>query len=179
MIRVGRNYGDSGTYDCAFSGFNARMSEANAILGIESLKVLDKNVARRNRMARLYKKLLGKLPGISFQEIDRADQSSFKDFSIYVDREVFGLDRDVLCEALLAENIIVKKYFYPPVHLQAAFKDYVRDQKKGLANTIKVSNNVLSLPLYSHIDKEIVIVICDAVESICRDQDAIKSKQRV
>ncbi len=172
LIRVGRNYGDSGTYDCAFSGFNARMSEANALLGIESLKMLNKNVARRNKMVKLYKKMLEKLPGISFQEIDLEDQSSFKDFSIFVDPEKFGCNRDVLCDALLAENIISKKYFYPPVHLQKAFASLDSDHEMG--NTINISSNVLSLPLYSHIEKESVEKICQVMKDICTYSDEIK-----
>ena len=42
-LRTARNYGDSGDYNCKFNGLNARMNEMEAILGIASLKSLDKN----------------------------------------------------------------------------------------------------------------------------------------
>jgi len=38
-LRVGRNYGDDGSYDCAFEGINARMSELHAVLGLASLEM--------------------------------------------------------------------------------------------------------------------------------------------
>src|SRR3990167_6195499 len=84
-IRAGRNYGDTGNYNPEFSGLSARMSEFNALLGIESLKMLEKNVAARNKTAKMYRKLLSRTPGISFQSIDNKNRSSFKDFSIKID----------------------------------------------------------------------------------------------
>lgn len=174
-IRVGRNYGDAGTYDCEFSGFNARMTEFSALLGIESLKFLEKNVRSRNKMVGLYKKFLATLPGISFQKINDGDRSSFKDFSIYINEAKFGLDRNELFDSLLAEKIIVKKYFYPPVHRQ---KTFLTCNNKNLNNTDRISENVLSLPLYSHISSETVGKICLAVNNIYINRNKIKQNKK-
>jgi len=165
QIRIGRNYGDSGDYDSTFSGFNARMSEFHAMLGIESLKDLEKNVARRNRIAELYKTGLSQVPGISFQNIKSGNRSSFKDFTILIDEKIFGLSRDLLYKALTAEKISVKKYFYPPVHEQKAFASYPSDESQ-LKQTHRVSYNVLSLPLYSHIEEGTVATIIDTIKNI-------------
>lgn len=164
-LKIARNYGDSGDYDCEFSGFNARMSEFNALLGIETLKMLEKNVIRRNRLVDIYKQGLSSIPGIEFQSIDPNDRSTFKDFSIYINENEVGLTRDELYERLLAENIIVKKYFYPPVHRQKAFKKYIAYDFQ-LPNTDKISINSLSLPLFSHIDGETVAKICFLVKKL-------------
>lgn len=177
-VRIGRNYGDPGTYDCEFSGLSARMNEFNAILGIESLKMLEKNVARRNRIAKLYKKRLSKTPGISLQEVEKDNRSSYKDFSILVYESEFGISRDMLCEALLAENIITKKYFYPPVHLQKAFLDYAKGANSSFPQTMRLSQKSLSLPLYSHIELEKVDIICRAIESTFSFKEEIKKKIR-
>lgn len=61
-IRVGRDYGNSGDYNPTFIGLNARMSEFHAALAIESLKMLELNVQRRNDIAARYTALLSKLP---------------------------------------------------------------------------------------------------------------------
>lgn len=163
-IRIGRNYGDPGTYNPEFSGLSARMSEFNASLGLESLKTLEKNVIRRNRVVKLYKKLLSKLPGIKFQKIQKDDRSSFKDFSILIDERKFGISRDILYKALMAENIIVKKYFSPSVHKIKAFMAYSKNLY--LPVTEKVSENSLSLPLSSHIKDAVIKKICRTVEKI-------------
>ncbi len=163
-LRVARNYGDSGDYDCAFAGFNARMSEVNALMGIETLKMIEKNVARRNEIVKLYKDRLSRMQGISFQSIDPKDRSTFKDFSVHIDEKVFGMTRDELYDALLKENIIVKKYFYPPVHAQKAYKNIKQANK--LDNTVRITDRVFSLPLYSHIEEDTVRDICCVLQNI-------------
>jgi dTDP-4-amino-4,6-dideoxygalactose transaminase len=47
-VRMGREYGNDGSYDSAFAGINARMSEFNALLGLYSLKRLDAAARSRN-----------------------------------------------------------------------------------------------------------------------------------
>ncbi len=174
-IKIGRNYGDPGDYDCQFSGLSARMSEFNAILGIESLKILEKNVSRRNSIAKMYQKLLSDIPGIGFQKIREDNRSSYKDFSVLIDEKKFGLSRDRLAEAMLAENIVVKKYFYPPVHQQKAFKVFGLAENGNLKNTLIVSFNSLSLPLYSHIKEEDVNNICLVLKRIYQHSDEIRN----
>jgi len=45
---------------------------------------------------------------------------------------------------------VTRKYFYPPLHAHPA---YAHAKKPGLAITDDISNRVLSLPMYSHIEK--------------------------
>ncbi|MBN1870855.1 MAG: DegT/DnrJ/EryC1/StrS family aminotransferase [Candidatus Omnitrophica bacterium] len=175
-IRVGRNYGDAGTYSCEFSGLNARMSELHALLGISSLENLERNVQWRNKLVRLYKSLLSSIPGIRFQEIREGDRSSFKDFSIVINEKEFGLNRDVCGACLEKENIGVKKYFYPAVHTQKAFARYYnKSYQRTLRTTVAVSENILSLPLYSHMKETHVRKICACIEGINRNKLQIQS----
>lgn len=164
-IRLGRNYGDSGTYDCELLGLSARMSELHAILGIESLKNLEKNTAKRNKLVTLYKQLLTSVPGISFQKIEAGNRSSFKDFSIYIDKDQFGLSCDKLAKALTAENIMVKRFFYPPLHKQKLYAKF-KNPKNNLENTNNLSENSLSLPLYSHMDWKSIRKVYEAIHRI-------------
>ncbi len=166
-IRTGRNYGDPGTYDSEFSGFNARMSEFHALLGIECLKDLEKNVVRRNRLATLYKKLLANVPGLYFQEVETENRSTFKDFSVLVNEREMGLSRDVLSVALAKENITTKKYFSPPVHEQKAFKGYYKaSYRSNLPATKMISRRILNLPIYSHMPESVVRKICTVIEKL-------------
>lgn len=176
-VRCGRNYGDPGTYDCEFSGLSARMNEFSALLGIASLDMLDKNVKRRADIVKAYKDALSGMPGISFQHIEKGSRSSFKDFSIMVDEAGFGMNRDQLYNALMAENIVVKKYFYPPLHFQKAFRHFSGHNMR-LKNTEAVSRNILSLPLFSHIRKTDVGKICCAILNIHRHGDVLRVAEK-
>lgn len=165
-IRIGRNYGDSGTYDCDFVGLSARMPEISALLGIKCLEMLEKNVEARNHLAIVYREELSKIPGISFQKIEHKNKSSYKDFSVCINEERFGMDRDILCDALAKENIITKKYFFPAVHRQKVYKKYYDGDKNSLVVTEQLSNNSLSLPLYSHMTEAEIRKISRTIENL-------------
>ncbi len=165
-VRMGRNYGDPGNYDCEFVGLNARMPEWNAILALKSLEMLEENASRRNELVKMYKDRLSKVPGISFQKIGKGCRSSFKDFSLYIDANKFGLNRDELAVALKKERIQTRKYFYPPIHWQRAYKEYYDSYRGKLPVTERVSQNLLSIPLYSHMPEEEVEKVCVAIENI-------------
>ena len=172
-LRVARNYGDSGDYDCEFAGLNARMAEFNAILGAEGLKIIDRKIKRRNRIARLYTDFFKAYEGISFQKVDKGDLSTFKDYSIIIDPRVTGIDRNIISFALEKEGIMTRKYFYPPVHMQKAYRSRKRN---GLTTTEKLSNRVLSLPIYYSLSDNQIEKICYAFARIFRYKDEIKER---
>lgn len=101
-IIMGREYGNSGNYDSAFPGLNARMPEFNALLGLCSLARLEEAACTRNQSAELFQEMLGVLPGVGFQEIRPGNRCSYKDFSVTFEADKFGLTRDELALALSA-----------------------------------------------------------------------------
>ncbi len=165
-IRIGRTYGDPGNYDCEFPGLSARMGEFNALLGLRSLEMLEQNIAHRHDLVRLYKEQLGDIPGIAFQRIDAPCRSTYKDFSLFIDPLVFGMNRDELAAELQKQNIQTKKYFYPPLHLQKAYEKYNGEYGKRLQRTEDISRTVLSLPLYSHMPREEVLYITRVIRGL-------------
>src|SRR5215471_8704655 len=76
-IRIGREYGNDGNYGSTFAGLNARMPELSALMGIHSLRNLEQAAQHRNRVADLYRRELGRLSGISFQNIADGNRSSY------------------------------------------------------------------------------------------------------
>lgn len=164
-IRIGREYGNSGNYDSAFAGINARMPEFNALLGWQSLQRLEAAAQRRNEVVALYRRELGELPGIEFQVVREGNRNSYKDFSITIDAEAFGLTRDELQQALTAENIDTRTYYDPPVHRHTAYQHFAPSDI-SLPNTERLAAQSLSLPVWSKMDEEIVLQICEAFRTI-------------
>ena len=112
--------------------------------------------------AALYRKALGDLPGIAFQQVRETDRHSYKDFSITIDERAFGLGRDGLAWALEAENIDTRKYYDPPVHRQTAYARFA-SQSQVLDNTDLLAARSLSLPMWSEMKDETVLDICRAI----------------
>ncbi len=166
-VRIGRNYGNPGNYDCLFPGFNARMSELHAILALRSFDMLEGAVQHRNRVVQYCRERLNSIPGIHFQHISSNDRSSFKDFSLVVDENVFGLTQKQLAHALLAENIHTRIYYSPVLHQMEAFKSFApADAHERLAETLYLESHALSLPLYSDMSNEEAEALCAAIERI-------------
>jgi dTDP-4-amino-4,6-dideoxygalactose transaminase len=165
-VRIGRNYGDPGTYDCEFSGLNARMPEFNAILGKQTLGTLAQTLESREAWAGLYRERLSGIPGLTFQQIAPYCRTTYKDFTLLVEASEFGLSRDDLAQALECEGIMTKKYFFPPQHRQRAFAGLSARADGDLPHTEHVSRRTLSLPLFPGLGRANVDGVCRAIERI-------------
>jgi dTDP-4-amino-4,6-dideoxygalactose transaminase len=147
-VKIGRNYANPGNYDCQFIGLNARMSEVHALVGIESFRMLEANVAERQRLVKVYQQKLAGIRGIHFQEVRLVDTSSQKDLSLRIVASEFGHTRDELRAELTRAGIETRTYFAPPVHLQAAYKQWRSQYAGKLPVTEQVATEILNLPLF-------------------------------
>lgn len=173
-VRMGREYGNSGNYDSAFAGLNARMPEFNALIGLRSLEMLEEAAVTRNQSADLFQELLGILPGTGFQQVRPGNRSSYKDFSVTIDPERFGLTRDELALALAEEGIDTRKYYEPPVHRQTAYRSYY--DGRPLPNTEWLAQTSLSFPMWSKMDPAVVRGICAAVQRIYHHRAEVRRR---
>ncbi len=165
-VRIGRDYGNPGNYNCEFWGLNARMSELHAALGLRSLAMLDRNVAARNELVRRYKEDLASVSGIDYQLHLPDTVSTFKDFSLLINDEALGISRNGLARALAAENIGSRPYFDPPLHRQDAYAPYFTESDPRLPETNFVSGHALSIPLFSHMTEGEVDRVSEAIVAI-------------
>jgi dTDP-4-amino-4,6-dideoxygalactose transaminase len=165
-VALARKFGDPGTENTRFCGLNAKMQEFNAILGLENLKTVGQCIENRRRYAGILRERLGQLPGIHFQQIQPDVYMNYQNFALLVEETEFGLSRDKLYTALAAENILARKYFYPPLHLHQAYAPYCERYQGKLPITEKVANTILCLPIYSVMSDEMLDGICLAIESI-------------
>jgi dTDP-4-amino-4,6-dideoxygalactose transaminase len=164
QLRIGRDYGNPGTYDCQFPGLNARMSELHATVALASLDGLDDCIAYRNELVEAFKKAVADLPGLGFQRVDAEDVSSYKDLTLILEPATFGLTSGQLQRALKAEGIDSRRYYHPPIHRQQAYAHLPLDRQ--LPVTDGLADRLLTPPLYSHMTVEQVLGVADAVRGI-------------
>ena len=145
--RIGRNYGNPGDYDCQFVGLNARMSELHAVLALASFEDLERRIERRNELAASSRAMLGTIPGIAFPMVREGDRSTYKDLTILVDEDAFGMTADRLAEALAAEGVETRRYYSPPVHQMRAYRSIAAGVE--LPVTEEAARGALSLPLWA------------------------------
>ena len=161
-VHLGRNYGAGSDYNCLHIGLNGKMSELHAALAIESLSLMPKLVQSRNELAALYRKRLSEIPGIRFQDVSLDHVSTYKDFAIIIDAKAFGMGREDLIVHLNNEGIFPKRYFYPPLHSMSVYQA-IDCRADNLENTVKIADNIICLPIYSHMGMDTVEKICYAI----------------
>lgn len=172
-VRLGRDYGNPGNYDCEFAGLNARMSELHAAVGLASLQGLDERIAHRNRLVDEFKKATATVAGLTFQHVPDEDVSTYKDLTLLIDDTAFGLTAEQLGRALKAEGIDSRRYYFPPIHRQKAYAHL--PQTRELPVTEAVAASVLTPPLYSHMSVEQVRRVADAVVHVHESAAQLRS----
>lgn len=173
-LRVARNYGNPGDYDCVTAGLNARESELHALLAVLSLRQTEGHIARRDAIVRRYRDGLAGIAGVSFQKIDDACRSTHNYFAVRIDRERFGLSNRELHDALDEDRIRTKIYFHPPLHRQSRFMD-LPGLRGEFPNTDRVCNEVLCLPLFSHMRDDQADRVVESIAACARHAEEIRS----
>lgn len=137
-------WGHKGDYNTILPGLNARMSEVHALIGYESLKIIDELLEKRFNQVELYKKYLNSDKFI-FQEIEENSISTYKDFPIIFKQISNRLSRKKLIDYLQKNGVSVKTYFDPPIHKHHYYKNY---KISFLKNTEEISKKIICLPLF-------------------------------
>jgi dTDP-4-amino-4,6-dideoxygalactose transaminase len=162
-VRLGRDYANPGDYDSRFVGLNARMSELHAALALESLVRFEEHLSRRAALAVRYRAALATIPGIHTQVLGDGEVTTNKDFTIAIDPDVFGLDRDALVLALRADGIDTRNYFSPPVHRQQAYRAIAGP---ALPVTDLTASRVVSLPMWGDLPADAVDAVCEVIAAV-------------
>ncbi len=116
-LRSERNQGravDMGWLDHDRLGFNYRLSDVAAAMGVAQVEKLDSLLERRARVARHYEERLGGLEGVRTPIAGRGNE--VRSWFVYTVRLPEGVDRDATI-ARLAEHGVASKAYLPCVHL--------------------------------------------------------------
>lgn len=135
-----RFFGHNDAKDVIEEGFNGKMTEVHAALGLANLKYFDQVLADRKRKYLLYRKLLSPHPSLSFQAF-HVGQVNYSYFPV-----VFESEPQLLAaEKNLQENAIVpRRYFYPSVNTYRA----IVPDAPAMPVSEDIASRILCLPLY-------------------------------
>lgn len=159
-VRRFRHHGQSEKtrYQYFDLGFNYRMTDIAAAVGIEQLKKIEDFNKKRMRNAKLLTDGLKNIKGLITPIVKKNYKHVFHQYTIRVTEE-FKMSRDELSQ-YLKEKDIGSAIFYPnPLHLYPQFShlEHIRD---SLPVAEKVSRQVISLPVHPGLtDKEVEFII--------------------
>ncbi|MBC6369197.1 aminotransferase class I/II-fold pyridoxal phosphate-dependent enzyme [Algoriphagus sp. AK58] len=102
-------------------GYNYRMNNMAAAIGVAQLEKLDAWIAKRRLVNERYRELLSDIPGIDFQTETGNVKSNYWLTTILVDEALAGVSNDRL-RVLLFKNGIETRFLWKPLHLQPVYK---------------------------------------------------------
>lgn len=139
-------------------GFNYRMTDLQAAMGIVQLGRLPEVVERRRALARRYQEAIADIHGLRAVRDPEHGTSNFQSFWVEVGRG-YGLDREGLLEALARAQISARRGIMA-AHRQAPYESLT--PRGGLPATDRLTDNTLILPLFHQLsepDQDRVIAI--------------------
>jgi dTDP-4-amino-4,6-dideoxygalactose transaminase len=159
-----RHRGHAHSYDVVARGFNYRLDELRAAIGLVQLRRLDEGNQARARIVARYRQALDGKNGltIAFAGGDR-EASSAHHLAVVVLPED-GLQASM--RTFLEERGIQTSIHYPPIH---RFSEYAAQPGRRLPVTDRISRRILTLPLYAHMRDEQVEIVIDGVLDALED----------
>jgi len=158
-----RHHGRPSTYDVMMHGFNYRMDDMRAALGVSQLsRLLKNNDRRRDRMA-VYAEEVAKL---NSNEINFIFGDRPKDGTGHVAGVVIPEEKRDAVRLALAEKRIQTSLHYPPIHKFTAFSDFA-DTSLPVAE--QFSRSMITLPMHAYLPEaapaEIIATLYESLQS--------------
>lgn len=160
-LHMQQYYGMTDNEHCPIIGANAKMTEFQAAMGICNLRHVDEEIEKRKRNVKKYIERLSGTDGIKvWQEQDNV-KHNYAYFPVIFDERLFRKSRDKVAAELAENNIFARKYFYPITSEFECYKGKFPIQSTPVAK--RISEQVLTLPLYADLSVDDVDRICDII----------------
>jgi perosamine synthetase len=144
-------------------GYNYRLDEMSAALGLAQLRRIDELLFKRDHVARMYNERLKKIPGVQIPWL--SPQTTRVSWFVYVIRFAPEIDRDAITEVLAAEGIPSRPYF-APIHLQPFYAKRFGFREGDFPVTETVARSTLALPFHGNMTEEQVEIVCTTLSRL-------------
>ena len=132
-------------YEQQILGYNYRMTDVHAALGISQLKKLDQFVNERNQIIRRYKEIFYDMDFISFLELNDNVFSSFHLAVLILNENAMSFHKEIFI--FLRESGIGVQIHYIPIHLQPYYKN-LGFKRGDFPNAENYAERAISIPIY-------------------------------
>ena len=142
-------------------GYNYRMTNIQAAIGLAQLEQADWHLAQRRRIAETYQKYLGNTRGITLQPQLPGYRNSYWMTSLVLDENL--PPRDWVMEQLSAQGIETRPFFYP-AHILPIYQGCCEGQDFPVAT--RISRQGLNLPTSADLTEDDIAYICERLLAI-------------
>jgi dTDP-4-amino-4,6-dideoxygalactose transaminase len=154
-----RSKGHSTSYDVVDLGYNYRMDDIRASIGIVQLEKLENDIKKRAEIRKIYIEELSEIENVIVPFKDFKEISSNYIFPIVLKNSNFEKRNSV--RSKLAEAGIQTSVHYPAVHRFSIYKEFYSE----LPKTDYVTDNLITLPMYGKLSKDDIVYISQTIKN--------------
>ena len=134
-------------YEVKKLGYNFRLPEIQASLGLSQLANLKRIVKKRNSIAKYYRKKLKNNNFFNYQNIKKENLSSYHLFIIKTKKNL-SINQKIKFYELMLKNKVKLQLHYVPLYKHPLIKNYIKKKFKNYINSEMYFKNCFSIPLY-------------------------------
>jgi len=164
-MRLMRNFGFSGLDQVSHPGTNGKMIEIAAAMGLVNLDAVDAVIAANRANHDSYRAALAGIPGVRLLDYDANERNNYQ----YVVAEVgpdCPVSRDAIVDALRAEHIMARRYFWPGCHRMEPYRSLFPHAGLVLLATERVAAGVMVLPTGQTMGAEHIAVVAQVIRTV-------------
>jgi len=158
------NHGQSKKYHHAMLGYNYRITDLCAAIGLVQLTKLDGFNEKRRENAKLLSNGIRKLQGLTVPYVEKGVKPVFHQYVVRVENN-YSRNRDELADILTEKSIGVAVHYPIPIYRQPLYLKLGYGATK-CPNTEECCNRVISLPVHSLVDREDIEYVLDVLNDI-------------
>lgn len=175
-IRLMTNFGFAGYDNVVHIGTNGKMNEVSAAMGLTSLRALPGFVEVNRRNHHAYRERLARIPGMKLFAYDEGERCNWQYVVVEYAPAPGGPSRDQLVEALWAENVIARKYFWPGCHRMEPYRTLYPRAAARLPHTDAVAAKLLILPTGTGVSDRDIQRLCDLLALMVEQGPALRER---
>ncbi len=164
-IRLMRNFGFSGYDNVVHPGTNGKMTEVCAAMGLTNLDRIDDVFVANRRTYDCYRSVLGRIPGVRLYEYPAEEFNSHHYVVIEIDSPRPGV-RDQVVDALQAENVLARRYFWPGCHRMEPYRSLHPHAGLVLPATRSIADKIVVLPAGAGVTIDHIQLISDVIAMV-------------
>jgi perosamine synthetase len=166
QVRLTRNQGQSSRYNQTAMGYNFRMLEICAAIGLGQISHLDELNEKRRDHAKMLTEGLEDLECLGFQRVDEPANHAWYMFAAILDEKSSGMSRDKFVQKLRDEGVEADVSWPTPIHLQPFYREYGGYKEGDYPIAERVCQTVFQLPIQPFLTKEEIQRVISTIKSI-------------
>jgi perosamine synthetase len=162
-MKLYRSHGQEQKYRHTLIGYNYRMTDVEAAIGLKQMERLPQMLETRRRNAARLNQALSKINGLKPQKAEANSVHSYHQYSFLVDSKQLGMNRDALREQLQQAGVMSGIHYPMGLHEQPIFQKLYGQMTMPVSE--ETCNNIVAIPVHHGLSSEDMEYIISAIRA--------------